>query len=216
MDVSGATAAAKGDDEEKVEEEHTRVYYSTHGASGMLGSAAMHFRERDPVLTCTYLILCIAWMRGWVDWCGCLREGDPRAWIISSIRVSHTHKRAYIHRRAPPPVAAEVGAVLRGERRGGCWVYCSYVDRDQPPAHTSQDSHMYACMCNTQTSTAGTASRGLWPLASGTPTRLPLLPLLLLGRRRRRGRRKRCVCLKSKGCGRSVLPHARKTPLNRS
>ena len=35
-------------------EEDERVYYEPQGLSGLLGSTAMHFRRRDPVLTCTY------------------------------------------------------------------------------------------------------------------------------------------------------------------
>lgn len=36
------------------EEEEERVYYEPQGLSGLLGSTAMHFGRRDPVLTCTY------------------------------------------------------------------------------------------------------------------------------------------------------------------
>ena len=36
------------------EEEQERVYYEPQGLSGLLGSTAMHFGRRDPVLTCTY------------------------------------------------------------------------------------------------------------------------------------------------------------------
>lgn len=43
------------DGEEEETQEQLRVLYETQGLSGLLGSSAMHFERRDPVLTCRFL-----------------------------------------------------------------------------------------------------------------------------------------------------------------
>lgn len=59
--LGSVAAIADGGNEGEGEHHHhqqqqqERVLYETQGLSGLLGSGAMHFAQRDPVLTCTYV-----------------------------------------------------------------------------------------------------------------------------------------------------------------
>lgn len=63
-----------------------RVLYETQGLSGMLGTMAMHFRRRDPVLTCTWVSYVCAWV-----WCTCMCVR------VCQLLCSPTHKCIQLH-----------------------------------------------------------------------------------------------------------------------